>query len=622
MSDRDLLIKHGPNWRAAFDALNLNRKPDFSGEEFNHIDLAGFDFRECDFTGAKFSEDCNLTECNFSEASMKECRFSDSVLVACSFSTANLEGSQFFDCQLKGANFQMAKHITEVMFAKCDLANAKMPEGFEFSGIERLNILEKKIKGQTTYIALIAFVLLAVYLEIITISPLHFNSGGNDSTAGLGPILKLPGIVGNQAFIALTVIILLQLTASTLLLHFYIKKAWHQFNIFPQIFPSGIPVESFWGISPWIHIVKTLKNGEFGNISRFRLRDFFIESVVCSFLATPAFIIFFLMIATFQIHSFNISTFIFICLSAVGYSTFRVFRSRGISYNRLLLGVLFLISLSVALKGFSVFIITSDVLSDLFSLEDVIKFSYFAVVCVCLVYSVFNLPRIFYNKFSFIHKSQRKFQEDPGYHWLYYFILPNVILVFIFLIFQNYAFEELSSKYSIFKSDYSNFDLSKVKKNSKDLDQSNENPDIVGAVFNQAHLNGAIFRNNFIDAGEFRDAKLKYSYFNDVSLREADLQNAKLMNSTINNTDFTGASLVDANFQEAKLLNVKFNFVNLEASDFTDAVLKHVSFENDILEKKSSKIIESPWYCQFDDSNHDYSIKNLKFSRTTFSNLA
>lgn len=167
---------------------------------------------------------------------------------------------------------------------------------------------------------------------------------------------------------------------------------------------------------------------------------------------------------------------------------------------------------------------------------------------------------------------------------------------------------------------------------------------------NHANLEGVSIENAYLNTIKLKSTNLSYSTFSDVSMENSNFQKSVFKKSIMRDSiflksNFQGANLIsadlsDSNFESADLTGANLTYTNLSNTNFNEAILKNVSWQKSIYDKKtrfpkgfkpvekgmlllSPNVNLSNFYLeQFDLSNNDLTGANLSKAMLYQANLS
>lgn len=442
--------------------------------------------------------------------------------------------------------------------------------------LEELALVERRIKAQSSFIAIACAAVVAILFEINTISPYQFSGVTPGYSGGLTKMIKLPSIMGSESLVAIAIFLVVQLTISSLLLHFFLRKARRLWCCFAQTIDAGHPTLKLYWTSPWMNMVKILCGGEpdpekgkwHANIS--------ILSLIAWFLG-PVFVVALVLVATLQFHSIPLTSFLFLCILSIMFSIFTLLQKvrLHVAWTGLLISGFIIIS--------SVFNYALSSMIEEKGFWDFLKYSMYNVFLWILIL-ILGLFSIFY----FVDRIFNK-HTDRGIYWAIHTI-AIVIICCICSIFQSMLFNKKSLKWDILKADFSHYSVSKLKETYDYENPSAKRIEIIGATLDGSHLYGAKFVGSFVAKGNFINAKLKGAdftaadvigaNFTDADLRSSVFHETKVKDAVFNKADFTNANVSATRFENVGLTGTVFNNVKFSTVEFIETIANDTIFQN------------------------------------------
>ena len=164
---------------------------------------------------------------DWSDMDLSDQSFSAHDLRKVSLVRADIHGTRFFGADLREVNLTDAKGISEEQFGGANLFRAKLPERFDFTGVQ--HVRELAGRAERTFLVLVVACATTLMISYVR-EPVHlFRAASPVVIPGVG--LQVP----LSAFYLLTPIILLALHVS---LSFSLLKLSYALTDLPAVFPK------------------------------------------------------------------------------------------------------------------------------------------------------------------------------------------------------------------------------------------------------------------------------------------------------------------------------------------------------------------------------------------------
>jgi uncharacterized protein YjbI with pentapeptide repeats len=212
---------------------------DLTGANLTGVDLSGSNLSRTNLQTANLTK-ANLTGANLISSDLSNANLKNAILIETRFKNANLMGiSGLSDTNLTGADFEGARGLLSLDFARSDLSRTKLPE--DINKFKTLPIIEDTSKSaRKSFMVLISLCALAWLIIAQTTDVALFTNTSS---------IPLP-VVGDKflpqlLYISVPLVLLFVYVA----FHLYMQRNWETLGTLPAIFPDGVSLNkklSFW----------------------------------------------------------------------------------------------------------------------------------------------------------------------------------------------------------------------------------------------------------------------------------------------------------------------------------------------------------------------------------------
>lgn len=529
LNDLNAGKNHWNRWQEKKD----KKPPNLSNLKIEAADLRGYKFNRCRCYGTDFGE------------------------------------SQVFRADFRGAHLQDAdlsnvRGLTENALAGADLRGTRLPDYISFTNLEVLQDSGPKLQ-RFQWMTLIFGVLFLLSLTEVD-SQSYFSPQNNLFRFSISG-----GWSGSLSVMGLIIFATLMITTFSLMVHFFIRRLWWEWQSLPLWFPDGKTRRQKFVSMPWVEVVRIREPIPSRKSLHIGIRT--VDLLIAMVFFFPILVLFIAWIVILPFHSQLLSTTLLACNLILVGSFFHLTYPRHPKFFQAPPWGLVMAIVGVLLTVYSLRMLNSG-------WETHATLWTFGLWMFYLAWQKFILKRSSNSPAKgSMWRRERPFRLPA--------LLALLVPLFIWCCFgwtvQRYLFHNMSPNWPLLQANLTVAQLSqKTGEFVKDADYKTNRFKVKGVQFSQRNLNGAQFVGSFLFDAVFKEAQLVSANLSNTDSRGAQFQKANLVQAVFDGanlafSNFSGANLSQANFGEAQIIQVDFSDANLTEAQTRQTQMRQIT---------------------------------------------